>query len=426
MSTPSPIRPHAPRRTALDLVVYGASGFTGRLVAEAVARRAPTGLRWALAGRDAGRLAAVRDALGAHVDAEVVVADAGDADALGALARRSRAVVTTVGPYARYGTPLLAACAEAGTDYADLTGEPLWMRESVDRFDRVARASGARIVHACGFDSVPSDLGVLALQRAALERHGRPCHGVVHVVESMSGGVSGGTVASAFELLERVARDPAARTALADPDLLAPGGAPSADPVGGWLPLRHEGIEGWSAPFVMARTNAKVVRRTRLLLGEPWGDVRYLERLAAPTWARAAAIGAVTVTAVGLLRIGPLRAALRRWLPAPGAGPSRGVREAGSFRTRLVGLVAGVAEPVVVRVEGDADPGYEATARMLAEVGLGLATGAFDAGPVGRVSAGVSTPAVVGGGTLIERLAEVGVRVVVEPAAAARGAAAPR
>ena len=402
-----------------DLVVYGASGFTGRLVVAALARRAPSTLRWAVAGRDQARLVAVRDALAPG--AAVVVADAADEGALRALAQRSRVILTTVGPYARHGTPLLAACAAAGTDYADLTGEPLWMRASIDAFHHVAAASGARLVHACGFDSVPSDLGVLALQRAALERHGRPCDSVVHLIERMRGGVSGGTVASGLDLLEQVARSPCARRALADPDLLAPGAAPSVDAVGPWWPQRHRGAEGWSLPFVMAATNAKVVRRSRHLLGEPWGaGVHYRERLTASTWARAAALGALTLSVAALLSFAPLRALARRMLPASGSGPSRAVREGGSFRTRLLGTVEGVAEPLVVRIEGDADPGYEATARMLAEVGLGLASGEFDAvgGAAGdgrRVPAGVTTPAVVGGLLLIERLTEVGVRVSVEP-----------
>jgi len=393
-----------------ELVLYGASGFTGRLVAAAVARRAPPGFRWALAGRDAARLDAVRAELGLAVDR--LVADAGDPVALAALAQQSRVVLSAVGPYARYGTPLVAACVEAGSDYADLTGEPLWMRASVDAFDARARERGARIVHACGFDSIPSDLGVLVLQRAALARYGRPATRVEHMVERMAGGISGGTIASAFELLERVASDPSARRALADPELLTPGAPRSPDPVGPWWPQRHPLGAGWSAPFVMAATNAKVVRRTRALLGEPWGDdVHYLERLAAPTWARAAAIGLGSVAIAAILSLAPLRALVRRRLPAPGTGPSRAVRDAGAFQTRLVGWVEGVTEPLVVRVEGDADPGYEATARMLAEVGLLLALGG---GAERASSAGVTTPALVGGEALIERLAEVGVRVVVE------------
>ena len=419
MSDPDP---HPARD--LDLIVFGASGYTGRLVAEAVARRAPAGLRWAIAGRDPQRLGAVRRDLGLDadtldvdtvdvntVDVNTVVADAGDPASLAAMARRTRAVVTTVGPYARYGTPLVAACVEAGTDCADLTGEPLWMRDTIEAFHGSARATGARIVHACGFDSVPSDLGMFALQTAAQERHGRPCRDVVHAYGPIAGGVSGGTIASGLDLMEVTVGDPAARRALADPDLLAPGGAASRDPVGPLWPTRHPGLDGWTTPFVMAAANGKVVRRTRHLLGEPWGeDVRYLERLRAGTWARSAAMGVGTAFATAAMATRPVRRLARRFLPKPGDGPSEAVRGRGFFRTTLVGRVDDATPPVIAHVEADFDPGYGATSRMLSEVGLGLALQELD-GP-----GGVLTPAVAGGSRLVERLGEVGIRVRVEPA----------
>ncbi len=392
----------------LDLIVFGATGYTGRLVAEAVARRAPAGLRWALAGRNRSKLEAVQRELRLD-DVELVLADVADPASLAEMARRARAIVTTVGPYARYGTPLVAACVEAGTDCADLTGEPLWMRDSVQVFHERAGRTGARIVHACGFDSVPSDLGVLALQEAAIARHGRPCREIVHAYGPMAGGVSGGTLASAFDLAEQLTGDARTRRDLADPDLLAPGGPSSPDPAGPWWPQRHDHLDGWTAPFVMAATNAKVVRRTRHLLGEPWGtDVRYLERLHQPTWARAAAVGLGSILIAVVLSTRPLRQAAARLLPKPGEGPSERVREEGLFRTTLIGTVGDTDPPVVAHVEADQDPGYGATSRMLAEVGLGLALDEFDA------ASGVLTPAVAGGRRLIERLDEAGVRVRVE------------
>lgn len=399
--------PATKRTRELDLVVYGATGYTGRLVARAVAERVPAGLRWALAGRDRTRLEQVRSEL--DVDAETIVADAHDDAALAEMAGRTTAIVTTVGPYARHGTPLVAACVDAGTDLADLTGEPLWMRDTIAAFHDRARRSGARIVHACGFDSVPSDLGVWRLQAVATERHGRPCTDIVHAYGPMAGGLSGGTIASGLELMELTVRDPQAREALDDPDLLAPGGATSSDPAGPWWPQRHAGLDGWTAPFVMATTNGKVVRRTRFLLNEPWGaDVRYLERAFAPTWARAATIGIGTVMGAGAMAIGPVRRLAKRFLPKPGEGPSEAVRQNGFFRTTLVGHVDRATPPVIVRTEADLDPGYGATARMLSEVGLGLASGAFDA------PGGMTTPAVVGGTPLLERLAEVGIRIRVD------------
>lgn len=398
--------PATKRTRELDLVVYGATGYTGHLVARAVADRAPAGLRWALAGRDRARLEQVRSEL--SVDAELIVADAHDDAALAAMARRTSAIVTTVGPYARHGTPLVAACVDAGTDLADLSGEPLWMSDTVAAFHDRARHSGARIVHACGFDSVPSDLGVWRLQAEAIARHGRPCTDIVHAFGPMAGGVSGGTIASGLELIEQTVRDREARQALADPELLTPGGASSPDPVGPWWPQRHGGLDGWTAPFVMATTNAKVVRRTRFLLGEPWGpDVRYLERAYAPTWARAAAIGIGTALGAAAMAIGPVRRLAKRFLPKPGEGPSEAVRRNGYFRTTLVGHVDRTT-PVIVHTHADLDPGYGATARMLSEVGLGLASGVFDA------PGGVTTPAAVGGTPLVERLAQAGIRIEVE------------
>jgi short subunit dehydrogenase-like uncharacterized protein len=391
----------------LDLIVYGASGYTGRLVAAAVAARAPAGLRWSVAGRDRDRLARVRDDV-AH-DAEILVADAHDADALAEMARRTRAVVTTVGPYARHGTPLQVACAEAGTHAADLSGEPLWMRDTIDLLHDRARGTGARLVHACGFDSVPSDLGVLAVQEAALRRHGRPCRRIVHAFGPMRGGVSGGTLSSGLATLDAVTEDPPARRALGDPDLLAPGGAPSPDPLGGAWPQRHVHLDDWTAPFPMAHINAKVVRRTRHLLDEPWGEeVSYLERMRTETWARAAAIGLGTSVGVALMSAKPLRALARRALPKPGQGPSDEVRENGFFRSTLIGHVDAAVPPLIGRVAGSGDPGYAATARMLAETGLLLA---LDEVPV---EGGVLTPAVAGGRRLIERLREVDVRIEVD------------
>jgi short subunit dehydrogenase-like uncharacterized protein len=394
--TPKDARP-------FDLIVWGATGFTGRLVAEAVAHAAPPGLRWAVAGRDAARLEAVRDAVAPA--AEVVLADVEDPASLATLARSTRAVVTTVGPYARYGTPLVAACVAAGTHVADLTGEPTWMRATIDRFDAPARAAGVRVVHASGFDSVPSDLGVWWLQQRALERFGRPCARIDHVFGPMAGGVSGGTVASMLALFEDAVADPTTRRQLGDRDLLAPGAAPSVavrDPL---APHREAVAGGWSVPFPMAAVNARVVRRTRALLGEPWGaGFRYRERWRFGSWPTAAGVALVQALAPVALAFAPVRRALARRLPA-GAGPDAETRRRGSFRTTLIGWVEGEAEPLVGRVACDLDPGYGATARMLAAMGIGLATGAFEGSP-----AGVVTTAVVGGDAYVARLEAAGVR----------------
>lgn len=318
-------------------------------------------------------------------------------------------MLSTVGPYARHGTPLVAACAEAGSDYADLSAEPVWMRRTVDRFHARAQRTGARLVPACGFDALPSDLGTWLLQRVALERHGRACHRVTHLFGPLSPGLSGGTLVTSLAVVADAARDAGTRRALADPDLLAPGSAPSPAPRDPWWPQREPTLRAWTAPFLMSAVNAKVVRRTRALLGEPWGtDFRYRERLRAAHPVSAAALGAATRLAPAALAFGPLRR-LVRWLgPKPGSGPSDAQRARGAFRTALIGYVEGAQDPVVARVEADLDPGYGATARMLAEVGLALANEEPEA------PGGVLTPAFVGGMGLVERLAAAGIRLRVD------------
>jgi short subunit dehydrogenase-like uncharacterized protein len=391
--------PSDPRE--FDLIVWGATGFTGRLLAASLPAAAPSGLRWAIGGRDAVRLSALRAELGPHVG--VVVGDALDPAAMAAMARRTRVVATTVGPYARYGTPLLAACVEAGTHHADVSGEVHWMRRSIEDWHDRARATGSRVVHACGFDSVPSDLGVLLMQRVAQARYGRPCFRIDHVFGPMAGGVSGGTVASMLALVTDAAGDRALRSALSDPDLLAPGSTPTARADDAWWPRREPDGERWTAPFPMARVNERVVRRTRALLGEPWGaDFRYHERWYVGGWIRAAAVGAGTRWGPPLLAVAPWRRWLERRLPRPGEGPDRDALARGYFRTRLVGRVAGVAEPLLARVESDLDPGYGATAVMLREAALALAVD-------GEAAGGVATPAASLGERWIERLGRAGV-----------------
>jgi len=392
----------------LDLVVWGATGYTGRLLAASLAEAAPPGLRWALGGRDRERLERLRDELG--LDVALVEGDARDAASMARLAARTRVVATTVGPYARHGDALLAACAAAGTHYADLTGEVLWMRRSIDAHHDTARGSGAKLVHACGFESVPSDLGVWWLQRVAAARHGHPCGTVVHGFGPMAGGVSGGTVASAMDLVAELTGDPARRRALRDPDVLAPRAARSAPERAGVWPRRERDLDGWTAPFFMARVNQAVVRRTRALLGEPWGPgFRYGERWRARGWAEAAGVGLGTVLVPPMLAIGPLRRFVERRLPRPGEGPSAEDRARGFFRTALAGRIDGVAGPVVLRIACDLDPGYGATALMLREAALSLA---LDDLPPGG---GVVTPAVAFGDGLVARLQRAGMRFEVEP-----------
>jgi short subunit dehydrogenase-like uncharacterized protein len=397
----------------LDIVLWGATGFTGRLVAAELLRRAPPHLRLGFGGRSTERGERVLRELAPERDVELITADAADDAAMVALARRARVVLTTVGPYARLGTALVRACAEAGTHYADITGELLWMRRTIDAFDEVARDSGARIVHACGYDSVPTDLGFALVQTTALERHGRACARVRHLVGPLAGGVSGGTIASALGLADEIAERPELRRALADPDVLAPGARPSpACDEGPWPRAERD---AWSARFVMALVNTRVARRTRALLGEPWGeDACYAERMLAPTWARAALAGAVQALGPLALSSSPLRRAARRVLPQPGDGPSEARRARGHFTSTFEGFLASDAATtgapdVRVSVAAELDPGYGATARMLVAVGLLLEA------DEGEAAGGVRTPASLGVEALRRRLGEAGIRVEVAP-----------
>ena len=389
-----------------DLIVFGATSFVGQILTGHLVDRVGLDgdVRWAVAGRDADKLARVATATGAAV--EQIVADAADHDAMASLARSTRVVVSTVGPYALYGSPLVAAVAAAGTDYCDLTGEPHWMRAMLDAHQADAEASGARIVHACGFDSIPSDLGVWFTQQRAIERLGAPCTSISLRVEAMQGGASGGTVASGLNVVEEARRDPALCKILGNPYALAPDGmraGPKQPNV--TMPQRDEASGQWVAPFIMAATNTKVVQRTHALLGRPWGDdFRYDEAMLVGT-GPVGAVKAVAVTGAigafaGLAAFGPGRKLLGTVLPGPGEGPSARAQEAGCFDMRLHGATAD-GRTIVTKVTGDRDPGYGSTAKMLAEAAL-----AFLDVPAATTPGGFWTPTTAFGDLLIDRLVE--------------------
>ncbi|MEZ0492134.1 trans-acting enoyl reductase family protein [Kineococcus sp. TBRC 1896] len=391
----------------VDIVLFGASGFVGRLTAAHLAAHAPAGTRIALAGRSRERLAAVARDLGpAAAGWPLVVADASDDGSLRALAESARVVVSTVGPYLRHGLPLVRACARAGTHYADLTGEVLFVRRSIDTVEEEARAGGARIVHSCGFDSVPSDLAVLLAHEWARRRDDDPLVSATLEVLSVRGGFSGGTVDSLRLQLDTARRDRRARALVADPYALSPDrdGEPDlgAQP-DTFRPHRREGAGDWVAPFVMASYNTRVVRRSNALLDHAYGPrLRYAEVVAFS--GRTAALRASAVTGVlagltGLLAVQPLRPLLDRVLPSPGAGPSERTRRTGRFRLRLDARTeSGRRATVTVAAQGD--PGYAATAVMLGESALALALD----GDRLPARAGVLTPATGIGTPLVDRL----------------------
>jgi short subunit dehydrogenase-like uncharacterized protein len=390
-----------------DIVVWGASGFTGRLVAEYLAGEYSTAehLRWALGGRDRDRLESVRSTLGvAPSDLPIVVADSFDSEAMLDLARCTRVVVTTVGPYAKYGSALVEACVDSGTHYCDLAGEVQWMRTMIDRFHSRAQGSGARIVHSCGFDSIPSDIGVWFLQRKARELHGEPLSEVKLLVRVMKGGASGGTFASMMNALEESHRDRDVARILVDPYGLNPDGARSGSDGSDQTGVEfHSDSGSWTAPFVMAGVNTRIVRRTNALLGYPYGrDFRYSEATSTGRgpggWLKAVSMTAGLGGFMLLSAFPPGRSFLsQRVLPKPGQGPSRERREAGFFKLLLVGRVAD-GSLMRATVSGDRDPGYGSTSKMLAESAVCLAKDELPC------AGGFWTPASAMGDILLKRL----------------------
>lgn len=391
---------------AFDLIVFGATGFTGRLVAEYLhtAHGDDPALSWAIAGRSAAKLAEVRDALGLPADLPLLVADAGDADALRKLVASARVVITTVGPYQVHGEALIRACAEAGTDYVDLCGEPGWMAKMIPLLQDTARGSGARIVFSCGFDSIPFDLGVVHAQHEAQARFGAPLARVHGRVKTMKGTFSGGTVASALATLEAIGRDASLKRTLVDPFALTPGFKGARQPAD-HLAAYDELANQWTAPFVMATINTKNVHRTHALLGHPWGrDFVYSERLLSGDGIagekRAKKMQRQTNLQNLLLAFAPTRALLKRFaLPKPGDGPNREQREKGRYDLLFFGETTD-GQRLTTRVTGDRDPGYGSTCKMIAESALCLLHDVDRA----RTPGGVWTPGAAMGMTLVERL----------------------
>lgn len=392
----------------LDVILFGATSFVGRLCAQYLARAAPPQARIALAGRSRERLAELQASLpGPAADWPLLIADTNDPDSVKELAGTTRVLASTVGPYRRYGMPVLEACARAGTHYADLTGEVLFMREAIDRFNAVAEDSSARIVHSCGFDSIPSDLGVLALHEAVTAEDDGQLQDTVLVVRAMKGGASGGTVASLKGTIDDARSDRELAQLLADPYALSPDrqAEPSLGPEGDMRGIQHDQqLEMWIGPFVMGSINTRVVRRSNALQSHAYGrQFRYREVMgfsSGPLGAvQASAVAGGVGALIAGLSIGPARAVLDRLLPSPGEGPSESQRQRGFFRIEIHARTSSGAR-YLCRVAAQGDPGYKATAVMFAESSLCLALDS-DALPP---RAGVLTPAVAMGDALVKRL----------------------
>jgi short subunit dehydrogenase-like uncharacterized protein len=395
-----------------EIVVFGATGFVGKLTAAYLAENAPDDARIALAGRSASKLESVRDEIGGRAAGwPLLEADSQDGAALAKLAASAKVVATTVGPYARLGFPLVEACAAAGTHYADLTGETLFMRRSIDAAHDVATKSGARIVHTCGFDSIPSDIGVLTLHDKARAEGAGDLEETTYVVRAMSGGPSGGTIDSARDMIDLVKRDKDARRVLLDPYALSPDHAKEPDLGSERDPtsvVRNASLGGFLAPFVMGTVNTRVVRRSNALKDYAYGrKLRYRELMLGGGGPLGAAKASAITGGLGMMFAGlalpPTRMVLDRLLPEPGEGPSEAAREKGFFKIAIHTLTSEGAH-IVCDVEAQGDPGYKATAVMLGQSALSLARDG-DALPD---AAGVLTPATAMGGALADRLRAAG------------------
>ncbi len=397
-----------------DLVVFGATSFVGqiltRYLAEHLAQHSEP-VRWAIAGRSAAKLQEVKQALGAlGQDLPILVADAANESDLRALCQQTRVVVSTVGPYALYGEPLVKVCAETGTDYCDLTGEAQWIRKMIERYEGAARQSGARIVHCCGFDSVPSDMGVHFLQQQAMKQWGAPASRVKMRVKVLKGGASGGTVASMIQVVKEAAADPALRKELRNPYSLCPNGH-------GLTARQHavqaveqdEDLNAWVAPFVMAAINERVVHRSNALSERAYGaGFTYNEGVLTGAGLKGRMSATLMVAGLAGFMLGvvmaPTRAVLERFvLPKPGEGPSPQAQLAGRFDLRFVGRNE-QGQVLQTRVTGDRDPGYGSTAKMLGQAVLSLALDHVQNGvKVGRAG-GFWTPATMFDDRYVSRL----------------------
>jgi short subunit dehydrogenase-like uncharacterized protein len=381
-----------------EIIVYGATGFTGRLVAEYLAANYAD-VRWAMAGRSLSKLQEVRDEIGAPADTPLLTANADDPAALKAMTARAQVVITTVGPYTLYGEPLLAACVETGTAYVDLCGEPNFMHDMIGKYQEAAKASGARIVFSCGFDSIPFDLGVWTVEQAAIAKFGKPAPRVKGRVRAMKGTFSGGTFASGKATAMAAAKDPAVFKALINPFALTPGFEGPSQPKG-VLPEYDEAVGAWVAPFMMAVINTKNVHRTNFLAGHPYGaDFRYDEMMVAPGLGD---IGKAAAEAIA--KMNPMNSDKG---PAPGEGPGKEERETGFYDLAFIAEMES-GERLTASVKGDRDPGYGSTSKMIAESALCLIRDVHGDG-------GIWTPGALMAGPLKKRLeAHAGLTFAIE------------
>jgi len=373
----------------VDVMVYGASGYTGRLVAEYMTQQYPagSGVTWAMAGRNVAKLEQVRSEIGAPDSVPIVEADAEKPETIATMVKACKVVCTTVGPYQLYGEPLVAACAEHGTDYVDLCGEPAWMRKMIDAYGEKAKASGARIGFSCGFDSIPFDLGVFFVQEHAKKELGGAVARVKGRVRGMNGKFSGGTAASFGATMQAAAQDPSIIQLLQDPFALTPGFEGPEQPQG-TAPEQDDAIGSWVAPFIMATINVKNVHRSNMLMGHPYGEDFVYDEMVITGPGEAGEQAAKALANANPLGDNP---------PKPGEGPTKEERESGNYDILYIAEAAD-GRTVKAGVAGFEDPGYASTSKMLAEAAICLTD------ETSSTPGGIYTPAAAFGMPLIERL----------------------
>ena len=388
-----------------DIIIWGASGFTGRLAVDYIYNNQNnSNLTWAVAGRNESKIKDILD--GKNVP--ILIADSHDKESLVDLVKKTKVILTTVGPYARYGSELVEACAENGTHYCDLTGEVHWMRHMITKYQNTAKESGAKIVHTCGFDSIPSDIGVYFLQKNMRELYGVNAKQIKYRTRGFSGGASGGTVDSLMSMMEQAKKDSSILKIIANPYALndKEKGLDGPDKMS---PYFDKDFDAWDGPFIMAGINTRVVRRTNELLNNIYGDnFEYNEGSITGKGPKgligATTSGMVTGGMAGMAAFSPTRSILKSFLPKPGEGPSEETMENGFFEIELLGIhPTDRDKDMRVWIYGDKDPGYKSPAKMISESAMALAQDDLDVG------GGFWTPASAMGDTLINRLPNAGV-----------------
>lgn len=399
-----------------DLVVFGATSFVGQILTKYLAEylsTQPEQLRWAIAGRSQQKLQELKNGLGRLGESlPILIADAGNPAELNALCAQTRVVVSTVGPYALYGEPLVQACVNNGTDYCDLTGETQWIKKMIEKYESQAQQSGARIVHCCGFDSVPSDMGVYYLQQQAQKQFDAPATQVSMRVKTLKGGASGGTVASLINVIQEAAADPALRKDLVNPYVLCP---PDHGNSQRQIYIKTAKFDpdfnAWIAPFVMAAVNERVVHRSNALSGNAYGrNFSYNEAILTGEGLKGRFKALSVVSGLGVFMLAavtkPVSQLMERYmLPKPGEGPTPEQQFAGRFDLRFIGKTEG-GQKLRIKVTGDRDPGYGSTGKMLGQAALSLALDHYKEGQKTGRSGGFWTPASMFDDRFIQRLTE--------------------